>query len=195
MDIYYQPYTYHIAWSKHNTHYYGVRYAKNCNPNDFWKSYFTSSKKVKHFIAEHGDPDIIEIRKTFDCPHEAMKWESKVLSRLNVLKNPKWLNANISGDQFIVESHSKETLAKMSINNASKRPEMRKQISERQMGPNNSFYGKKHTPESNEARRQKCKGVVWWTNGIDEVKSKEQPFGYSRGRKIRPRDSNGRFKS
>lgn len=39
----YTPYTYLIGWSKHNIWYYGKRTAKNCHPNDFWVTYFTSS--------------------------------------------------------------------------------------------------------------------------------------------------------
>ena len=59
------PYTYLIGWSKLNKYYYGVRYAKNCHPSDLWTKYFTSSKYVKQFREENGEPDIIEIRKTF----------------------------------------------------------------------------------------------------------------------------------
>lgn len=42
-------YTYLIGWSNHNKWYYGRRTAKNCHPNEFWKTYFTSSKYVKEF--------------------------------------------------------------------------------------------------------------------------------------------------
>ncbi len=62
----YIPYTYIIGWSLYNKYYYGVRYAKNCNPNDLWKTYFTSSKYVKEFRNNHGEPDIIQVRKTFE---------------------------------------------------------------------------------------------------------------------------------
>jgi hypothetical protein len=36
MNIYNTPYTYLIGWSNQNKYYYGVRYAKDCHPNDFW---------------------------------------------------------------------------------------------------------------------------------------------------------------
>ncbi|MCA9496708.1 MAG: hypothetical protein KC589_07200, partial [Nanoarchaeota archaeon] len=78
----YTPYTYLIGWSNLNKFYYGVRTAKNCNPNDFWVKYFTSSKEVKKFRKENGDPDIIQIRKTFKDKDSATKWESTVLRRL-----------------------------------------------------------------------------------------------------------------
>ena len=93
----YIPYTYLIGWSEHNIWYYGVRYAKQCNPSDLWNPYKTSSKYVKQFIIEHGDPDIIQIRKTFKTSKQAREWETKVLKRMNVLKTDKWLNKNIAG--------------------------------------------------------------------------------------------------
>ena len=48
------PYTYIIGWSSLNKWYYGVRYAKNCKPEDLWKTYFTSSKHVKEFLTGNG---------------------------------------------------------------------------------------------------------------------------------------------
>lgn len=88
----YQPYTYLIGWSKHSVFYYGVRYAKKCHPDDLWVTYFTSSKSVKTFRKEHGEPDIVEVRRTFDCYEKAILWEYKVLRRMNVVKDKKWLN-------------------------------------------------------------------------------------------------------
>jgi hypothetical protein len=61
----YQPYTYLIGWSSHNKYYYGVRYSKKASPSEFWLTYFTSSNEVKKFREAHGEPDIIQIRKTF----------------------------------------------------------------------------------------------------------------------------------
>ena len=184
-DIYYKPYTYHIAWTSIDKHYYGVRYAKGCNPNDLWKSYFTSSKLVLEYRQKYGEPDIIQIRRTFDDAHIAKSWEAKVLRRLNVLKSSRWLNANIGGDQFMIQKHSPETKRKMSENSASKRPEERKRIAERQLGSNNSFYGKKHTEESKKIRSEKCKGYYWWTNGLIDVKSKKCPQGFWRGKSLK----------
>ena len=69
----YIPYTYLIGWSKLNTWYYGSRFAlksnclyeTGCHPDDLFVTYFTSSKYVKNFIKLNGNPDIIQIRKTF----------------------------------------------------------------------------------------------------------------------------------
>lgn len=75
----YIPYTYLIGWSDLKKYYYGVRYAKGCDPSDLWVDYKTSSKVVHRIAEEHGDPDIMQIRKTFDNARDAREWEHKVL--------------------------------------------------------------------------------------------------------------------
>lgn len=86
------PYTYLIGWSKENLFYYGRRTAKNCNPNELWKKYFTSSKYVKDLRVNLGEPDIIEVRKTFKNIYECENWEYKVLKRLDVPNKFNFLN-------------------------------------------------------------------------------------------------------
>lgn len=90
--IIYIPYTYLIGWSKYNIWYYGVRYAKGCQPSDLWTSYFTSSKLVKKARSEYGEPDIIQIRKTFTNENNARIWETKVLRRLKVVLREDFIN-------------------------------------------------------------------------------------------------------
>jgi hypothetical protein len=102
MNIY-QPYTYLIGWSSHNKWYYGVRFAKNCHPSDFWKSYFTSSKKVKSLRKQIGDPDVIQIRKTFLSAEKARIWESKVIKRMGAPSKPEWLNQSDHNYKFYHE--------------------------------------------------------------------------------------------
>lgn len=88
-----KAYTYYIAWTEHDTHYYGVRTAAIEEPHkDLWHTYFTSSKYVKDFREKNGEPDIVEIRKIFDNREKALLWETQVLTKLNVRKNSKWLN-------------------------------------------------------------------------------------------------------
>jgi len=94
------PYTYLIGWTKLGKFYYGVKFGRNCDPKTFWKNYFTSSKKVHELIKSAGDPDIIQIRKTFSSQKKAILWETKVLKRMKVLTNERWLNANIAGAQI-----------------------------------------------------------------------------------------------
>ena len=93
-------YTYLIGWKKQNKFYYGARWAKNCKPTDLWCTYFTSSKHVKSFYKENGDPDVIQIRKIFDDSEKCKAYERRVLLKLNVLQKDMWLNKNING-QFL----------------------------------------------------------------------------------------------
>lgn len=117
------PYTYLIGWSQHNKWYYGVRFVDGCDPSDLWESYFTSSKYVKQFREDNGEPDIIQIRKTFSDKESARLYESNVLKRLHVVNNDKWLNRT---DNKAIKSMP---------------------------GENNPFYKRKHTPEANEKNR------------------------------------------
>jgi hypothetical protein len=86
------PYTYLIGWTAHNKWYYGSRYAKKCHPSDLWKLYFTSSAYVKQMREEFGEPDVIQVRKTFESVNECRNYEHRVLQRLRVVKSSKWLN-------------------------------------------------------------------------------------------------------
>jgi len=91
------PFTYLIGWSKQNKWYYGARWAKNCSPDSLWVTYFTSSQHVKKFRQLYGEPDVIEVRKTFSTEEAAQIYEERVLRRLNVLKKDKWLNKGVNG--------------------------------------------------------------------------------------------------
>lgn len=132
-DDIYIPFTYHIAWTSIDKHYYGVRHAKGCQPRDLWTKYFTSSKLVAEYRLRYGEPDIIEIRKTFDNANYAVAWEHKVLKRLNVLKSDKWLNQCIGGEKMLLKEHTPEAKAKISASSK---------------GDKHHMYGKKHTFEA-----------------------------------------------
>lgn len=90
------PFTYLIGWSATKKFYYGVRWAKDSNPDRLWIDYKTSSKYVKRYFLENGDPDIIQVRKRFNTAQEARNFEERVLIRLNARDpfgpNSKWLN-------------------------------------------------------------------------------------------------------
>lgn len=95
------PYTYLIGWSKHDLWYYGVRFANTRLPeDDLWKKYFTSSFSVKTARKTLGEPDVIEVRKLHKDPQTALLWESRVLKKMKVLQDDRWLNANIGGKEF-----------------------------------------------------------------------------------------------
>ena len=90
-------YTYLLTHKNTSEYYYGVRYSgigENCTPEqDLGIKYFTSSSRVKKLIELHG-PDSFhyEIRRTFTSVRDAKIWEHRVLRRLKVTTNPRWLN-------------------------------------------------------------------------------------------------------
>ena len=113
------PYTYLIGWKEHNKFYYGSKYGKDANPSTFWKNYFTSSKYVDEFRINHGEPDIIKIRKTFSNIEDTTAWEYKFLQKVHAQSNDKFLNRNQSPSLPIF--HGDE--------NHAKRPDVRKKMS------------------------------------------------------------------
>jgi hypothetical protein len=122
----YLPYTYLIGWTNHNKWYYGVRYAQDCNPNDLWNTYFTSSKHVKEFRKQFGEPDIIEVRNIFTSKDSAILWEERVLQKMNVRNNDAWLNKNDCSAPPIMKGsehplynvgHTDQTKQKISMKN------------------------------------------------------------------------------
>jgi hypothetical protein len=115
------PFTYLIKHIPTNKYYYGVRFKKNCHPNDLWTKYFTSSKKIKGLIKRYGKKSFkFEIRKTFKTSEQALNWEHKVLKRLKVIYKDNFLNLT---------------------DNKSVDP---KYLSKINKGKNNPFYNKKH---------------------------------------------------
>lgn len=99
----YTPYTYLIGWTDHNLWYYGTetgKKTKTANPDNLWETYFTSSGLVTEFRKTLGEPDIIQVRKTFNTAEEAILWEHKVLRRLKVNKSPKWINNSLGGPKL-----------------------------------------------------------------------------------------------
>jgi len=109
------PYTYFIGWTHLNLFYYGSRYAKGCDPSDFWEKYFTSSKRVAAIRGQHGEPDIIQIRQVFEDVQSAMLWEKAVLRRMKVKGRKDFLNETMANmPTMLGKLHSDETKEKMS---------------------------------------------------------------------------------
>lgn len=160
-------YTYLIGWSESDTWYYGVRYAKGCNPTDLWVKYFTSSKFVKEFRKHHGNPDVVQVRRVFKNCEAARDWEHKVCRRLNVSAGHKWLNKHNGGSKFMCTGHSEKTKAKLSKARKGRKPSakaieiignlnrgkalsegVKQKISDSMKGRASQFKGKKHTEQS-----------------------------------------------
>jgi hypothetical protein len=155
-------YTYLIGWSEHNKFYYGARWAKNCSPEDLWTTYFTSSKHVKAFSEEYGKPDIIQVRKIFSDADKCKLHERKVLERLNVLRNDKWLNKNINGMFLPTGPMTEEHIAN------------RVASFKRTMQGKGTRTGMKNTPESIEKMRQAHTGVPKSPEHIANMRNRPQ---------------------
>jgi hypothetical protein len=134
------PYTYLIGWTKLNLWYYGARYANSAsrgiaNPSDLFVTYFTSSKLVKEMREMHGEPDVIQVRRTFKTAKEAITWEAKVCNRMDTKNTLKFLNLHNGDGKFSNAgiSPSDETRSKIGAANRGKTPtaKTREKLSER----------------------------------------------------------------
>jgi hypothetical protein len=99
-DIY-TPFTYCITFIPTGKRYYGVRYAKDCHPEQLWTTYFTSSVTIADLIKEHGKESFTsQVRKTFITAKQARSWETKFLTRISAAQSPEWLNGNNGSATF-----------------------------------------------------------------------------------------------
>lgn len=144
------PYTYLVGWSKLDKWYYGSQYGIKAHPDNLWKTYFTSSKSVKKLREEHGEPDIIQIRKTFNCRYKALSWEFRVLKRLKVTKTEKWLNRGYGGEKFMNASGPEHVYygKKRPEHAALMKGENNPSYGIRRMGAENHFYGRTHSQQT-----------------------------------------------
>ena len=149
-----KPYTYLIGWSKQNLWYYGSRYAKKCDPSDLWVKYFTSSHEVKKLREAIGEPDVIQVRRTFETVDQALQWEQKVISRMNMMKKSEWLNLGNAGREFKITTEHLEIKSK------------------KYTGAGNPNFGKTHTPEARKriSEARKRKGGTHFQPHSDDVK-------------------------
>jgi hypothetical protein len=108
-------YTYYLYHKSTDRHYYGARYRKGCDPTDLWTSYFSSSSVVHQLIQEYGkDSFVSEVRKIFQTAEEAIRWETRLLSRIDAQHNDKWINRHNGRTAFIgPHLHSDKTKNKI----------------------------------------------------------------------------------
>lgn len=147
------PYTYFIIHKPSKLKYYGVRFAKGCNPKDLWKTYWTSSKYVKALIQKDGPESFfVEIRKKFADVSLARNWEHRVLKKLNV----------VNREDFLNKTDNKSIKPLYGDNNPSKRIEVkdkiRKSIKERYKKFPNPLQGRKTPSNVKEKQSQVKKG-------------------------------------
>jgi hypothetical protein len=149
-----KPYTYLIKHIPTDQYYYGVRYAKKCNPNDLWKAYFTSSKRVKNLIEQYGkDSFEYEVRKTFDSIEDAQNWEKRVLMKMRIPHRKDFLNhrysyslPSMSGSSHPLYEigHKDSAKLKMSLSHMGKKlsQETKTKMSISRTGEKNHCFGK-----------------------------------------------------
>lgn len=181
MSIYY---TYLLRHIPTNTFYYGVRFAEGCHPDEFWKSYFTSSCTIIPKLREQYGDDSFEfkIRKTFECKQKAIEWENKVLRRMNVVGKPNiWLNKTnnkaISNDAAfrwtgLKRPQHAQLMRNIFLSGGNPNPkgnklkqEWKERISKSLMG-NKFKLGKKETEETKSKKRLMHKGKRDINNGV-----------------------------
>lgn len=168
------PYCYLIGWSTLSKFYYGVRYANGCNPKELMTTYKTSSKVVHEFIENFGEPDIIEIRKIFTSKRKAIQYEHKVLRRMKVIYRNDFLNQTDNKSILLSKETRKKLTEKMKMKYSSMPEEERKEK-----------FSRKWTDEEKLKKSISLKGLGWWTNGVDSIKSLDCPNeGWFKGRSI-----------
>jgi hypothetical protein len=104
-----KPYFYIIGWNKSDTWYAGCRYASKASPTDFWKTYFTSSKYVKAYREENGEPDY-KLVIPFPDAKEVLAYEKHFLSTR--FRLPNWLNKNCSAQIDTTDPVVREKISK-----------------------------------------------------------------------------------
>jgi len=108
-------YTYHLYHKTTDRHYYGARYKQGCHPTDLWTSYFSSSTVVHQLIEEYGqDSFVVSVRKMFETAEEAIRWETRFLTKVDAQHNDKWINRHNGRTNFIgPHQHSDKSKTKI----------------------------------------------------------------------------------
>lgn len=163
------PYTYLLVCPD-GRKYYGVRFAKDCSPSDFWVSYFTSSKEVKELLKTSSkDQFSFQIRRTFATGKAARNWEHKVLRRLNVRENEFWINKT---DGISIPPMPGDS-------NPSKREDVRQKISARATGRKRPDVSErlKNVPRSVECRSRisKTRKKLFQDGDLTAKKGEKRP--------------------
>lgn len=111
------PYSYHLHHLPTDKHYYGIRFAKKCNPRDLWVKYFSSSKVVKKLIQTFGKESFeVTVRRIFTDGASALLWEHRVLTKLHAASRSNWINRHDGGKKFrSPEHHSTETKERLRL--------------------------------------------------------------------------------
>lgn len=196
----YQPYTYLIGWTKYNIWYYGSEYKNSkrgvANPSNLWTTYFTSSNYVRRFREEYGEPDIVEVRRTFSIGKDCLLWEHKVLRRIKAETDDKWLNktekyfTHVSGwnhsdeDREMISLRTKEWWKTLDEETQTRLKSNLMRDARWNKG-RTEVYSEDTLKKMSETRLKK--NYHWYTNGSENKSiplGEKIPEGFYRGRKI-----------
>lgn len=171
------PFTYLVIEKATGIRYYGVRCSKNADPSQLWTTYFTSSKVVKKLVKLHGKEAFeVRVRKTFPTQEAALRWEHKVLRRLNAAQSNRWYNRHNGGKKFVCTGHSEETRLKLShaLKGKKKSAEHRAKIAAK-----STWKGK--VTQEQIANKKVYKGSEWLAHHAEGVKRmRESKIGLKR---------------
>lgn len=157
-------------------YYVGVRYAKDCNPDDFWVSYFTSSKIVHKLIDLYGEDDFkYKIVKIFNDRNEAILTEQKYTKK--ALKKKNYLNA---GAGLAVRNDICSLAGKiggkvqselgLGFHQYKNNPELHKKWCSMGGLSSGQFQNKNFQSEMGKRGGVKNKGFVWINDGLVSIK-------------------------
>ena len=176
------PFSYLVTHILTGKRYYGCRYAKNSNPCQLGKTYFTSCKELRQLIIKEGVTNFtFEVRKVFRDVLLCRKWEATVLRRLKAAQSNKWFNRSNGNKQFYCLGHTKETSKKMSQSHTGYHhsEDTKKKISKSHLGKTGQKWtlqqklnasirrtGRKHSEDTKKkiGNSQKGKFVARWSN-------------------------------
>jgi group I intron endonuclease len=109
------------------------------------------SLKLQNHYNKYGKDDLV-FSVLIECPKERIVIKEQCF--LNIYKP--WFNISLTAGSTFGTTHSVDFCKKISLFQSTRvhSKEQNEKISRAQQGENNSFFGKHHTVESNEKRRQ-----------------------------------------
>lgn len=168
------PYFYIILQKSTNKLYAGSRWSKNCNPDELFKTYFTSSNSIHNIIKKCGKADFQILKIITDFSEQLIKniinlypelknknpayiYETYFLRKNNCSQNKKWINKHNNFKNFTAMNKT-DCLKKYGCENIS-------QLDSIKMKKEQTFtkhYNKKHYFQTEE-----CKNKFKEKYGVD----------------------------
>lgn len=172
-------YFYLIRHKASGKFYAGSSYKKTCNPDQFWKTYFTSSKIIQSIINDEGK-DSFEICFISHRPNDdAKEFEANFLDLVNAAADSFWINKSNGYSKFYNPGGapcSKETKDKISksLRGRSLSDTHKLNLSMVGMGRTSPNKNKAMSDKQKLAISESSKGKIAWNKGQSHsIKSKE----------------------